>query len=199
MFCVVSSFRSPSFWVSWLQLHHRASKILPPNLNCCESFVNAREFGLRLLLPLLRMTVAMMSRITISLKSSVEAMKNVDVVRPVLPSMFTQNSRMDVASNIRIVAPGFNQTKSVDSLNFGLDMSTNGLRGNQSISAPANRLGLGATTILTPNRRKLSTIQQEPLDWEQGNGFSTISPRVLDSAVGDSVWLNTIEEKPIGV
>jgi len=110
-----------------------------------------------------------MSRITISLRSSVEDLKNVDVVRPVLPSMFTQNSRMDVASNIKIVAPGFNQTKTADSFDFGLQMPINGLRRNQPNSDPPNRLGLGVpvgpTTILTPNRRQLSTIQQE-FDWE---------------------------------
>lgn len=125
------------------------------------------------MLSLQRMTVAMMSRITISLKSSVEDMKNVEVVRPVLPSMFTQHSRLDVASNIKIVAPGFNQTKTVDSLDFGLEMSTNNLRGDQPQSGAAKKLGSGkaAVTILTPNRRQLSTIQQEnSADWDQGLG-----------------------------
>jgi hypothetical protein len=158
------------------------------------------EIGLIPPLSTLRMTVAMMSRITISLKSSVEEMKNVDVVRPVLPSMFTQHSRLDVASNIKIVAPGFNQTKTVDSLDFGLEMPTDNLRRNQPNSAPPNRFAMGTTTNLTPDRRKLSTIQQEPWDWEPSPGLSPVR-RGLDTATthvgdGDSVWLNTIEEKP---
>jgi len=148
----------------------------------------------------LLMTVAMMSRITISLKSSVEEMKNVDVVRPVLPSMFTQHSRLNVASDIKIIAPGFNQTRTVDSLDFGLEMSTHELRQNQP-----SRLGLGngALTTLTPNRRKLSTIQQESPDLEHGldsASNSTTSPRGSAATyVGDAVGLNTIEEKPRGV
>ena len=119
-----------------------------------------------------------MSRITISLKSSVEEMTNVDVVRPVLPSMFTQHSRMDVASNIKIVAPGFNQTKTVDSMDFGLEMSAKDLRWNQ----PTNRGG--AVTILSPNRPKLNTINQESSDWERSL-----------SATEDSSGFNSIEER----
>jgi len=126
----------------------------------------------------LLMTVAMMSRITISLKSSVEDLKNLDV-RPVLPSMFTQHSRMDVASNIKIVAPGYNQMK--DSLDFGLEMPTNGLRRNNQ---PNSGLGVGPTAILTPNRRQLNTIQQE-FDWENYTGLST----------SGQLGLNTIAEK----
>jgi len=126
----------------------------------------------------LLMTVAMMSRITISLKSSVADMKNVEVVRPVLPSMFTQHSRLDVASNIKIVAPGFNQTKTVDSLDFGLEMSTNNLRGNQPQSGAAKKLGSGraAVTIFTPNRPQLSTIRQENSgDWDHGLGSRSVT------------------------
>ena len=137
----------------------------------------------------------MMSRITISLKSSVEDMKNVDVVRPVLPSMFTQHSRLDVASNIKIVAPGFNQTKTVDSLDFGLEMPINGLRRNQPNLGSPNMigLGLGPTSILTPNRRQLSTIPQE-FDWEHS---AATSLRGSDSAV--RYVEGSIAEKPRGV
>ena len=145
----------------------------------------------------LRMTVAMMSRITISLKSSVEDMKNVDVVRPVLPSMFTQHSRMDVASNIKIVAPGYNQTKTVDSLDFGLEMPINGLRRNQPNSGTPNMTGLGSgpTSILTPNRRLLSTIPQE-FDWEHSASLSTTSPRGSNSTARHVEYSTT--EKPRG-
>jgi len=138
----------------------------------------------------LLMTVAMMSRITISLKSSVEEGKTVGIVRPVLPSMFTQNSRMGVPSNVRIVTPSFDQTKTTDSLGYGLDMSTKGLLGAQPSSGPTNRLGLSPTAILTPNRR-----QPETSNWEDGDGFLTVGrSRVWNSTasnMGESVWLDT--------
>jgi hypothetical protein len=100
------------------------------------------------------MTVAMMSRITISLKSSIDEMKNGNVVRPVLPSNFTQHSRLNVSSNIKIVAPGFNQTKTTDSLDFGPEMATRDLWRTQPKFDSHQR-------VLTPNRPKLSTTQQE--------------------------------------
>ena len=94
-------------------------------------------------------------------------MKNVKVVRPVLPKIFTQHSHLDVASNIKIVAPGFNQTKTVDSLDFGLELSTLDLRRDQPNLGTANTSG--SSKDATPNRPRLGTILQESSDLEQGS------------------------------
>ncbi|KAJ2932662.1 hypothetical protein H1R20_g4435, partial [Candolleomyces eurysporus] len=58
----------------------------------------------------LLLTVAMMSRITINLKKSVKKLNDTRV-KAELPSMFTQNTQFQVGSNVKIVAPGFNQTQ----------------------------------------------------------------------------------------
>lgn len=110
------------------------------------------------------LTVTMMSRITINLKSSVHKMKNNAIIRPDLPSVFTQQTHMNIASNIKIVAPGFNQSIT-DSVDFGVEMSTSNLRRNH-----ADRVGSSqnAITIVAPpqKRQRLSVIPQESSDWE---------------------------------
>ncbi|KAH6912858.1 hypothetical protein BKA70DRAFT_1422412 [Coprinopsis sp. MPI-PUGE-AT-0042] len=58
----------------------------------------------------LLLTVAMMSRITINLKKSVNKAKDISV-RPELPSMFTQKSTMEPEPGMQIVTPGFNSGK----------------------------------------------------------------------------------------
>ncbi|KAG2010290.1 hypothetical protein CC2G_013127 [Coprinopsis cinerea AmutBmut pab1-1] len=50
----------------------------------------------------------MMSRITINLKKSVHKVNDTEV-RPEMPSMFTQKTRLEVSGDVHIVAPGFNQ------------------------------------------------------------------------------------------
>jgi hypothetical protein len=117
--------------------------------------------------------------------------------------MFTQLSRVDVRPNIKVV---INQTRTVDSLDFGLEMSSMGLRKDLPDSGSAETLASieGATTILKPNRpARLSTIQQEPSDWDYSSGpdsprFSSSSPRRSSSIATrprDSVGLNTTEEE----
>lgn len=108
----------------------------------------------------------MMSRITISLKSSVEDMKNVNVVRPLLPSAPTQQSHLDIASNIEIV---IKQTRSVDSSPDFVELSTMDLKRNQSNPGVDNRKAepnKAGTTIRKSRRGRLSPIQQESSDWE---------------------------------
>ena len=58
----------------------------------------------------LLLTVAMMSRITINLKKSVNKAKEISI-RPELPSIFTQKSTMEPEPGVQIVTPGFNSSK----------------------------------------------------------------------------------------
>lgn len=58
----------------------------------------------------LLLTVAMMSRITINLKKSVNKAKEISI-RPELPSIFTQKSTMEPEPGVQIVTPGFNSGK----------------------------------------------------------------------------------------
>lgn len=53
----------------------------------------------------------MMSRITINLKKSVHKVNDPSYIRPVLPSMFTQKDGMDVDTGLRVVVPGFNDSR----------------------------------------------------------------------------------------
>lgn len=109
----------------------------------------------------------MMSRITINLKSSVHKMKS-SVVRPVLPSMFTQQTHLEVASDIKIVAPGFNQVKPTDTFDFGAEVPIGNLR-REDHTGDIDTVGLGRTaiTILTPpKKQRLSTVPQEATDRE---------------------------------
>lgn len=92
-----------------------------------------------------------MSRITISLKSSVDEMRNFNVVRPVLPSIFTQQSRMRVTPNIKVV---INQTNTGNSLDFGVELPTMDLLRNQP------KYTESTATILRPNRPSFFNIQQ---------------------------------------
>lgn len=98
----------------------------------------------------------MMSRITISLKSSVDEMRDINVVRPVLPSMFTQHSRMRVAQNVKVV---INQNNTGNCLDFGVELPTMDLLRNQPNSDSA-MLSESANTTLTPNRPTFFDTQQ---------------------------------------
>jgi len=145
----------------------------------------------------LLLTVAMMSRITINLKSSVHKMKN-SVVRPVLPSMFTQQTHLDVASDIKIVAPGFNQTRTIETFDFGAEVPMGNLR-REDHTGDIDKVGLGraAITILTPpKKQRLSTIPQEKTDWETSAGTVTEQTR-SGRSMTDSVGLETITEKRV--
>ena len=62
-----------------------------------------------------RLTVAMMSRITINLKKSVHKVNDTRI-KAELPSMFTQHTQFQVGSNVNIVAPGFNQRTQTDTI-----------------------------------------------------------------------------------
>jgi hypothetical protein len=116
----------------------------------------------------LLLTVAMMSRITINLKQSVHKM-NDTTVRPNLPSMFTQQSQMNVSTNINIVAPGFNQRKSPDDdeeeVSFFVPQD-NGIAPQSDTFALGGKGGkMGSITIVAPaqRRHRPSAVEQE--DW----------------------------------
>src|SRR6266508_935149 len=113
----------------------------------------------------------MMSRITINLKSSVYKMKN-SVVRPVLPSMFTQQTHLDVASDLKIVAPGFNQTRTIEA--FDVPMG-NLRKGDHTGDTDIVGQGRAAITILTPQNKKqrMSGIAQETSNWDASTGTVT--------------------------
>jgi len=188
MFRAVLSFRMPWFGMSWWRWHHRAFKTWLRHPTYCKFSMTGRDLGLIVLSFHPRLTVAAMSRISINLRSSVQKMKNVKVVRPVLPKIFTQHSHLDVASNIKIVAPGFNQTKTVDSLDFGLELSTPDLRRDQPNLGTANTSG--SSKDATPNRPRLGTILQESSDLEHGSVW-------LSTRQSHSVGWNTIECGPL--
>ncbi|EDR13649.1 uncharacterized protein LACBIDRAFT_292466 [Laccaria bicolor S238N-H82] len=118
----------------------------------------------------LLITVTMMSRITLNLKKSAHKVHDTGI-RPELPSLFTQQSRLHANSNIKIVTPGFDNqrrvgptfgTGSVDTTFLG------GGDGDEDVAFPMVRV---------PNyyRRNthLSTITQESSNYELGVGKSS--------------------------
>ena len=119
--------------------------------------------------------------------------------------MFTQQTHMNIASNIKIVTPGFNQTTTTDSVDFGVEMPTSNLRRNTS---SADRVGSGknAITILAPlpKRQRLSAIPQESPDWEYNvdspSGRSRDRDGQWQSQTLDNTGLDTVSEsKPTDV
>jgi len=125
----------------------------------------------------LLLTVTMMSRITLNLKKSVNKLKDT-VVRPQLPSMFTQNSQMNVDPGIKIVAPGFNQASTVDSIDFGVavpmsNLNRNGAGGSRG--GGGGGIGSKMITIVSPKKARLSTITQEGSEWERSGSTASRS------------------------
>jgi len=148
----------------------------------------------------------MMSRITLNLKKSVRKVKDT-VVRPELPSMFTQRSQLDVTPGIKIVAPGFNQTSTVDSIDFGVPVPMSNLsraaNGNGGSYKNGGK-GLKAITIASPKQMRLSTISQESSQWDRSNSTRSDQERTRESArdpsspshthTYGSIGLQTIDE-----
>jgi len=126
----------------------------------------------------LLITVTMMSRITLNLKKSVHKVHDTHNIRPELPSVFTQQSRLHANSNIKIVTPGFDNqrgagptfgTDSVDTTFLG------GGDGDEDVAFPMVR-------VPSYYRRNthLSTITQESSNYEFGVGKSSAGKPVFE-------------------
>ena len=113
----------------------------------------------------------MMSRITLNLKKSVHKVHDTGI-RPELPSLFTQQSRLHANSNIKIVTPGFDSQRGVGPTFAGKDSVDTtflgGGDGDEDVAFPM---------VKVPNyyRRNthLSTITQESSNYEFGIGKSS--------------------------
>lgn len=118
----------------------------------------------------LLITVTMMSRITLNLKKSVHKVHDPHI-RPELPSLFTQQSRLHPNSNIKIVTPGFDNQRRVGPT-FATDSVDTTFLGSGDWDGD-----VAFPMVRVPNyyRRNthLSTITQESSNYEFGVGKSS--------------------------
>lgn len=138
------------------------------DLNSCKLLYLI--FQPKLTIPLIRITVTMMSRITLNLKKSVHKVHD-DHIRPELPSLFTQQSRLHANSNIKIVTPGFDNQRGAGPI-FSTDSVDTTFLGSGDGDGDVAFPMVGVPNYYRRNTH-LSTITQESSNYEFGVGKSS--------------------------